>query len=93
MVTDKMKEYKITVRLNETEYNHLISMAKKSNVSKSQYMRLALQDKVYGENTNYVEALCHLSTVCTRILDKCEMEAEEREELVKGVEYAWEQLS
>lgn len=93
MVTDTMKEYKITVRLNEVEYNNLISMAEKSNISKSQYMRQALQEKVYGENTNYIEALCHLSTVCTKILDKCELEAEEREELVKGVEYAWEQLS
>ena len=88
-----MKEYKITVRLNEIEYNNLISMANQSNISKSQYMRQALQDKIYGEDTNYVEALCHLSTVCTKILNKYELEAEEREELMRGVEYAWEQLS
>lgn len=93
MVTDKIKEYKVTIRLNETEYNKLISMAEKVNVSKSQYIRQALEDKLYGENTNYVEAICHLSKVCTDILDKYELKQEEKEELVRGVKYAWEQLS
>ena len=92
-MVEKKKVHKVDVRFTEEEYKILLYNAEKSNLSKSEYIRQAMKEKINGKNSNVIKPLCELATVCNKIVEKCELDREEKEKLVRGIEYIWEQLS
>lgn len=81
---------RVTIRLDEKLQEELEREVKKTGIAKSEFVRLAIREKVNQESTtNSVSQLCKISTIYNHIIDKYEVSDSEKKELKKEIELIW----
>ncbi len=80
---------KITVKMEESLYQDVVSKADKKGVNMSEYIRQELRNE--GSQTESMNNLCRISSEVGKILDKYDIEENDRKFINMVVKKAWRQ--
>lgn len=88
------KSVKVTFRLSEKDDKELMEAVERTGITKSDYIRQVVLRDIYKRNvdSSIMEKICRLSTLCTLILEKYEINEEQRRLLMKEGRELWKEL-
>lgn len=92
MATKQSKEVRTTIRHTEEENMKYKEEASKLGISKSEYIRMAVNGYAKGTGTNLLESVCRLSTLCNQIMKMDDLDEEQKSYVEGSVKAIWEQL-
>ena len=92
MAKKQGKELKTTIRHTEAEDMIYKKEANKLGISKSEYIRMAVNGYVKGTGTNLLESVCELSTLCNQIMKMDGLDDKQKSYIEGSAKKIWQQL-
>lgn len=80
---------KVTVKMEESLYQDIVSRADRKRVNMSEYIRQELRNE--GSQSELMNNLCRMSSEVGKILDKYDIEENDRKFINMVVKKAWRQ--
>ncbi len=86
----RQESRKISVRMEAELLEKVMIRSEKEGIEKSEYIRQAVREKVERDNSIiYIEALCRLSTMYNRIIEKYEVSEADKNEMKRELDVIW----
>lgn len=86
----EQKSRKVSVRLDEELLKTVTDESGRMGMDRSEYIRLAIKEKAEQDNPILsIDALCKISTIYNRIIDKYGVDEYEKEDMRKELEKLW----